>query len=1120
MTLTEQALPQIEAPAADPSHAATSSRLVSSLLWLQGCILLGLAQVLLAGYHVNIGNQTIQIPFLKRWIDPGLYPNDPTVDTINSYPSFFFRGLAIPAKLFGVEATYLILHLLTASLVLAGVYALAKAMFRDVLSGMLMILLLFAGHHHALAGDELYSPGFTHTWAAFPIAIAVLVLLYRDWPLLAFVLAGLLFNLHALTAAYLAAMMGLWALWEWRRLGILKVLLLGISFLAAASPTLWMMLRQPQHFDEQWIALTYLRSADHSFPSSWWQPGTRDIPEFALLAGLWALSMGFPMKARQRRKTLVIAAAVGVLFLVGYFCADVKPVKVVIRAQLFRASRLVMVIMMAHIAYAASWSLRLAVEGKTLRRQFAGALETLAWGFAVLCLALPPLDVYLPAAFAAVALVALVNGRLSWFQAAVTAAVGLVLLLAWYHIEFDIPGIYGRAWRITQRWPAARLAMPFWIGLSCGIGLWLASRFSPGKTWRGLILAQGVAVVGLLGASVYKTLIDTGLGDPDTYAWVELQQWAKANTPKTALFLTPPQSAKGGFRVFSERPVVCEWRDGTQMYFSAKFDSIWWGRLNAVSELMLDGARRHIVSRKTLDDLSDSKLMDLAKEFKVCYLVLPKKASRELVEVFESGKWAIYKPQWAQTLAIDDSKPLAPPPADADPRRWIAQEEFIRRTALPNIEKYRKGRVQIQIMDESGKPIEGLAYDVQLTKHAFKFGASIPFFMPVEGGNSSDYKPPPVTPKELEHFLEVFNYTVIPFSAKWMYLEPKEGDKRYQELDKYVEWCTQHGIDMEFHFLSGLWPTWLAAKPLAVKGDLYRKHAQELVDRYADRIINWQVVNDKWLLQYAPTVIKDIRERHPGLSLGSSDCTMFYAGEGADAADREATVYRGLDDVESLANVGAKLDFHSMHGHAPHGVWPDPKQMYDTFDKFAEQGVRVHVSEFQVPLYHGRGEMPERAVRRGGRGAPASGGAALTAYPIRGPIRRGPWNHQNRAEFFERFYTVAFSHPAVDAINYWNLGPSSLEPGSGLLDEKYEVTPEFLKLKELIKDKWTTKLSGKLADDGNLSFRGFFGDYEITVTPEGGKPIKATFSVRSDREDNNFKLKLDREKGTLVLAQD
>jgi hypothetical protein len=675
-------------------------------------------------------------------------------------------------------------------------------------------------------------------------------------------------------------------------------------------------------------------------------------------------------------------------------------------------------------------------------------------------------------------------------------------------------------------------------------------------------LLLGVPTIALLGRSAYLSLFDSDRSDPETLAWVDVQRWAKENTPADAIFLTPPQTAKGGFRVFSERPVVCEWRDGTQLYFSGDFDEQWWKRLNAVGDLMLDTAGRHIVSRRSLDDLPDGRLMELARDFGAKYIVLPKDAKkngRELSKVFENARWAVYRPQWAQQQVVDAQTHAAAVPPNADPRRWNAQEDFIRRTANANIEKYRKGSAHIEIVDAAGRPIESAAYDIQLVKHAFKFGASLPFFQAVEGNIMGDYKPPPVTPQELQRFLEVFNYTVIPFSAKWGYIEPREGQRHYEELDKYVDWCTRNWIDMEFHFLSGLPPAWLSSKPGNVQSDLYRKHARDLVDRYADRISSWQVMNDRWLVGFAGLVVKDIRQSHPNLSLGISDCTSF-------ANSPASGGYLGLAEVKALAAQNAPLDYYASHGHAPHGLWAEPQQMYEMFDTFAAQGVRVRITEFQVPMYYVgdagsvRNAMgvppPQPAPARAGRGGappppsarqpasrPAARGAAtapaavaarapapappprppaapvLQPYDIRGPIfRNGKWDHQNRADFFERFYTVAFSHPDVEAINYWNLGPASLEPGSGLLDEKYEPTPEFLRLKELIKERWTTKLAGKLADDGSVSFRGFFGDYQITITGPSGRRIEGKFSIRADA-GNNLRLRLDEAKGTIEIGQ-
>src|SRR5262245_29824394 len=78
-----------------PVVPPTSER-SNTALWLAACLLLALAQILWAGYQLGVGNQTIQIPFLKKLADPELYPRDAMVNgTLESYPSFFFRALAL-----------------------------------------------------------------------------------------------------------------------------------------------------------------------------------------------------------------------------------------------------------------------------------------------------------------------------------------------------------------------------------------------------------------------------------------------------------------------------------------------------------------------------------------------------------------------------------------------------------------------------------------------------------------------------------------------------------------------------------------------------------------------------------------------------------------------------------------------------------------------------------------------------------------------------------------------------------------------------------------------------------------------------------------------------------------
>src|SRR6266516_2253426 len=90
--------------------ARASDRMIGKALWLEAAILLGIVQVLFAGYRMGVGNQTIQIPLLKQSANPQLYANDPMVaGTLADYPSFFFRGLAFLTRFVDVPRLYFIL---------------------------------------------------------------------------------------------------------------------------------------------------------------------------------------------------------------------------------------------------------------------------------------------------------------------------------------------------------------------------------------------------------------------------------------------------------------------------------------------------------------------------------------------------------------------------------------------------------------------------------------------------------------------------------------------------------------------------------------------------------------------------------------------------------------------------------------------------------------------------------------------------------------------------------------------------------------------------------------------------------------------------------------------------
>lgn len=978
-----------------------------NLLPLLAAVLIGLAQVLLLGYQLGVGNQGIQIAILKHWASPQLFAADGMViGTTADYPSFFFRLLAPLLGHISLPELYMILHLATAGGLFLALWFLARSMFGRTRGGFAFIVLaglLLFGHHRALGGDDLYSPGFTHTWAVLPLAVAVLAMLYRGggWTFAAMLLTGLTFNLHALTAAYLAAIAMCVVAADWRQLTGLRLAGLLAALLLPMWPTLASMAAHRHVFDEAWVMVTRVRSADHSFPSSWWVHGSPDIPRYLLILALAALAWAWPMPPRTRRVTVAVALATLLLCVAGFVFSEIHPLAAVLRAQLFRSTRLLLIVALAHIAHGIASALVADDPHPNPPPAYRGRekIELAVAAITLLVVALPPLTSWLAAAVVLGIVVALINGRLHWISAGIAAAAVGIAILAQQQLGVAMPPLGGPAW---AGWPALR-------------------HFGPAAADD----------------------------------WEDVQKWAKANTRASAVILTPPQ--RSGFRIHSDRAIVGEWRDGTQAYFSPDFAQQWLKTMHTVqSGMLVDRDAGLLVSRGAdIGTLSDDKILEVCQLTGASHVVLPAGNGRQLRRLYANGSWAVYAAEVVR-------RPPATNPAEA-------QDRFLAEVVRPNIEKYRKGDLTIQVVDDKGRPLAGAKFEARQTSSDFNFGCSLPFFKQPPRPRGGDFYPPQVTQAELDRFLELFNASTIPFSSKWMYLEPTEGQRQYDDLDAYIEFCTKNKVRPEFHFVSGYVPAWMIAKPREQKAEqqaaAFLRHARQLAERYGDRIRDWQVVNERVLFEHSAPVYRELRRLMPDARLGLSNCAKF-GSDRRNVGDRTRDMYQGLEEIKSLKKEGIQLDFFAFHGHRPLGWWMDARQMYECLDTFAAEGVRLHISEFTVPT---------------GR--------------IGGPVRSGQWTPELQAEFYEFYYSVCFSHPAVDAINLWGIGPATWQEGSGLLDAKFAPKPAFLALKKLITETWRTRAEGTLGIDGSGRFRGFHGEYELLITLPDGAQVRGSTSI-------------------------
>ncbi len=203
------------------------------------------------------------------------------------------------------------------------------------------------------------------------------------------------------------------------------------------------------------------------------------------------------------------------------------------------------------------------------------------------------------------------------------------------------------------------------------------------------------------------------------------------------------------------------------------------------------------------------------------------------------------------------------------------------------------------------------------------------------------------------------------------------------------------------------------------------------------------------------------------------------------------------DDPEYHAQIGDCLDnsvpFSAIgiqtHMHKQTDVL-SPRQLWQLLEEYAKYGKPIHLSEVSVvscePLKDWR-ELQQQDAR--------IEAARKTGQPQ--PVRAStPEGEQLQTQMVRDFYTLAFSHPSVEAIVWWSVtdeGAWHNMPG-GLVDANMDPKPAYRVLDQLINHQWRTSTEVKTDEHGRVSLRGFNGAYCLTI-PHGDGRLRGSFRI-------------------------
>jgi GH35 family endo-1,4-beta-xylanase len=97
-------------------------------------------------------------------------------------------------------------------------------------------------------------------------------------------------------------------------------------------------------------------------------------------------------------------------------------------------------------------------------------------------------------------------------------------------------------------------------------------------------------------------------------------------------------------------------------------------------------------------------------------------------------------------------------------------------------------------------------------------------------------------------------------------------------------------------------------------------------------------------------------------------------------------------------------------------------------------------------------------------------------------------NEQDIAEELDKYFSICFAHPKVEAIVMWGFWEGDhWQPHTAMWRKDWTATPQALAYRDLVFDKWWTRISGKADRSGEFKVPAFYGDYEITSNGETQK---------------------------------
>lgn len=399
---------------------------------------------------------------------------------------------------------------------------------------------------------------------------------------------------------------------------------------------------------------------------------------------------------------------------------------------------------------------------------------------------------------------------------------------------------------------------------------------------------------------------------------------------------------------------------------------------------------------------------------------------------------------------------------------------------IKNTEKYRKGDFKFRLTDAAGEPLKNAEVTVKQKSHKFDFGCNGLMLGQLGEGNEI-YE---------QEFVKLFQLVTTTFC--WSVTETEPGKFRFEEgseevfrrppADRVLKFAEKNGLKAKGQpLLADSWyPDW-ASRDVEELKKQYINYFSKVAERYDGKFYMFDVTNESNLCQkrtpdfpllkmgkteYVKWALKEAQKLFGSKTkLERNEANEVNAGEYADQyfLENKAILQEGI----RLDAIGLQFHFFNenmVKEHLKH-EYLALEEIYEKYMKFCKLGIPMYISEVTVP----------------------SKFSGLTREE----------GEKIQAELVEKLYRLWFSIPNMAGINYWNFRDGQAWTNEGdclgcLLDGDLREKPSYQVLYQLIHREWRTELTLKTDENGEASFRGYYGMYDVKV---GEDSYEIDFSV-------------------------